>query len=104
MARKSKISMMSIEGLLKLRDDVAKALSSKASELQAQLSSLDGDTIRNGVQRGRSPGKRKGKKVAPQFRSKKDPKLVWSGRGGTPRWMKEEMKGTKLKKESFAIK
>jgi DNA-binding protein H-NS len=42
--------------------------------------------------------------VAPQFRSKKDPKLVWSGRGANPRWMKEEMKGTKLTKESFRIK
>jgi DNA-binding protein H-NS len=47
---------------------------------------------------------RKGRKVAPQFRSKKDPSVVWSGRGAIPRWMKEEMKGTKLKKESFRIK
>ena len=47
---------------------------------------------------------RKGKKVAPQFRSKKDPSLVWSGRGALPRWMKAEMKGTNLKKESFRIK
>jgi len=47
---------------------------------------------------------RKGKRVAPQFRSKKDPKVVWSGRGATPRWMKAEMKGTKLKKENFRIK
>ena len=46
----------------------------------------------------------RGKKIAPQFRSKKDPKMVWSGRGVTPRWMVAEMKGTKLKKEDFRIK
>jgi len=70
--------------------------------LQRQLSLLTG----GGKKRGRPAGKKawKGKKVAAQFRSKKDPQLVWSGRGGTPRWMKEEMKGTKLKKENFRIK
>jgi DNA-binding protein H-NS len=101
MARSSKISSMSIDALFKLRDDVAKALSSKATSLQRELARL-GD-------RGSSGGKtttrkRKGKKVAAQFRSKKDPKQTWSGRGATPRWMKAEMKDTKLKKESFRIK
>jgi DNA-binding protein H-NS len=101
MARKSSVASMSIEALFKLRDEVAKALSSKATDLQRQLSRLTGSAPK----RGRPPGKtRKGKKVAPQFRSKKDRKLVWSGRGGTPRWMKAEMKGTKLTKESFRIK
>jgi DNA-binding protein H-NS len=75
-------------------------LSSRASELQKQLAKIAG------TKRGRPAGKTRKKigKVAPQFRSKKDPKLVWSGRGGTPRWMKDEMKGTKLKKASFRIK
>lgn len=104
MARKSKLSMMSIESLFKLRDDVAKALSDKASELQKQLSLLGGGMVGNGKRRGRPPGKLKGTKVAPKFRNKKDLKLVWSGRGALPRWMKAEMKGTKLTKDSFAIK
>ena len=100
MARKSNLSMMSVDALFKLRDDVAKVLSQKAAELQAQLSKLTGTT-----KRGRLSGQsRKGKKVAAQFRSKKDPKVTWSGRGATPRWMKAEMKGTKLTKESFRIK
>jgi DNA-binding protein H-NS len=100
MAKKSYASM-SVDALFKLRDEISEALSSRASDLQRQLSALTG----TGKKRGRPAGKRtrKGKKVAAQFRSKKDPKLVWSGRGGTPRWMKEEMKGTKLKKESFRI-
>jgi DNA-binding protein H-NS len=30
--------------------------------------------------------------------------MKWSGRGITPNWMKEEMKGTKLKKGDFLIR
>jgi DNA-binding protein H-NS len=53
-----------------------------------------------------STAKKKGtrKKAAPKYRSRKDPKTVWSGRGVTPVWMREEMKGTKLKKDDFLIK
>src|SRR4051812_13926677 len=92
-ARKSKsYAEMSIDALFSLRDEISDVLSSRASELQAQLAALTGTTTK----RGRRPGRKtKGKKVAPQFRSKKDPKLVWSGRGANPRWMKAEMKGTK---------
>jgi DNA-binding protein H-NS len=101
-ARKSKsYAEMSIEALFKLRDEVTDVLASRASELQAQLAKLTGTTAKRGRPAGR---KSKGKKVAPQFRSKKDPALVWSGRGALPRWMKAEMKGTKLKKENFRIK
>ena len=42
-------------------------------------------------------------RLPPQFRSKKNPKLTWSGRGAMVGWMKDEMKGTKLKKEDFRI-
>jgi DNA-binding protein H-NS len=98
MARPSKLSSMSVNALFKLRDDVAKALKDKAADLQRQLTALTGDAPKRG-----RPAARKGKKVAAQFRSKKDPKQTWSGRGATPRWMKAEMKGTKLTKESFRI-
>ena len=96
---KQNLASMSVEALFKLRDEVAEAISSRAADLRKQLSKLTGDKPTRGGGR-----KRKGRKVAPQFRSKQDPKLVWSGRGALPRWMKEEMKGTKLKKESFRIK
>ena len=43
------------------------------------------------------------RKAAPKYRSRKDAKVVWSGRGVTPVWMREEMKGTKLKKDDFLI-
>jgi DNA-binding protein H-NS len=90
---------MSVDALFALRDEISEILSSRASELQTQIAKLTGTTKK----RGPKPG-RKGKKVAAQFRSKKDPSLTWSGRGANPRWMKEEMKGTKLKKEDFRIK
>jgi DNA-binding protein H-NS len=102
MAKLSKLASMSVDELFKLRDEVVAALSSRASELERQLSKLTGNVLAK--KRGRPPGKRKGKKVAPQFRSKKDPKLLWSGRGAIPVWMRDEMKGTKLTKESFRIK
>jgi DNA-binding protein H-NS len=43
-------------------------------------------------------------KPEPKYQSKKDKSLKWTGRGLTPRWMREEMKGTKLTKENFQIK
>ena len=48
------------------------------------------------------PGKRA--KAEPRYQSKKNNNLKWSGRGVTPVWMREEMKGTKLTKDSFLIK
>ena len=55
------------------------------------------------VVKGRGKGL-KGRKVAPKFRSKKDPELTWAGRGATPIWMRDEMNDGKLKKEAFLIK
>src|SRR5687767_11645939 len=43
------------------------------------------------------------RKATPKYRSRKNPKILWSGRGVTPVWMREEMKGTKLKKDDFLI-
>ena len=43
-------------------------------------------------------------KAKPKYQSKKNESLKWSGRGVTPVWMREEMKGTKLKKDDFLIK
>jgi len=34
----------------------------------------------------------------------KNKKLKWSGRGMLPIWIRDEMKGTKLKKDDFLIK
>jgi hypothetical protein len=75
---------MSADALLELRDKVQAALGSIAAGLEQQLGRLGGgNSVGTGKRRGRPPGKRyalKGAKVTPQFRSKKNPKLTWSGR------------------------
>ena len=76
--------------------------------MEAQLAALgDGERIGNGkIANGSVKKKRKGvrAKAKPKYQSKKNKSLKWAGRGMTPIWMREEMKGTKLKKEDFAIK
>jgi DNA-binding protein H-NS len=109
MARPRSLAKMSIEALIDLRDSITATLSEQAAELQKQLSRLTGTQTGTGAKRGRKPGRPrgsalKGRKVPAKYRSRKDPKLTWAGRGATPRWMRDEMKAGKLKKESFLIK
>jgi DNA-binding protein H-NS len=96
---KTTYASMTLEALIKLRDDVGEAISKKADALKAQLASLG-----NGHASPRKAGGVKGRKVPPKYRSKKDPKLTWAGRGATPVWMRDEMKAGKLKKDAFLIK
>jgi DNA-binding protein H-NS len=104
MAKTKSLASMSVDALLKLRDDIGAALSKRGDDLRRQLASLTGTHAGNGRKRGR-PRKSslKGRKVAAKYRSKKNPKLTWAGRGATPRWMREEMKARKLKKDAFLI-
>jgi DNA-binding protein H-NS len=106
MARPSKLSLMSVESLIELRDDVSAMLSKKADELQRQLARLTGgNEIGNGrkAMRGGSGNARglKGRKVAPKYR---DPKTgeTWSGRGAPARWLAAYEKQGK-KRDSFLI-
>jgi len=96
---------MSLEALVELRDSVISTIGQRAAELQKQLSQVREVDGGNGRTRGRKRGSAlKGRKVAAKYRSKKDPKLTWAGRGATPRWMREEMKARKLNKEAFLIR
>jgi DNA-binding protein H-NS len=106
MARPSKLSLLSVDALFKLRDDVAAALSRKADALKKELAALGSDYAEVGriAIYGKKKRSLKGRKVAPKYRSKKDPKLTWAGRGATPVWMRDEMKAKKRKKEAFLIK
>lgn len=109
MARPKSLAKMSLEALIELRDNITSAIGNQADSLRKQLADLTGTDVGNGRRRGPKPGRKrgsvlKGRKVAAKYRSKKDPKLTWAGRGATPRWMREEMKAGKLKKEAFLIK
>lgn len=96
------LSNMDVNALLKLRGDIDDQLTQRRMNLQKELSRLDG--LQSGARGRAQAGGRKGRKVEAKYRSKKDPSLQWAGRGALPRWMREEMKGTKLKKDAFLIK
>ena len=100
---KQNFASMSVDALLKLKDEIGIVLAKKADELKGQLARLTGNGLvsNRSVKRGKSL---KGRKVAPKYRSKKDPKLTWAGRGAVPVWMRDEMKAGKLKKDAFLIK
>jgi DNA-binding protein H-NS len=74
--------------------------------LEAQIAALGVSTKRgNGLAKAKAKNGRKGirAKAKPKYQSKKNKSVKWSGRGMTPIWMREEMKGTKLKKDDFLI-
>ena len=76
-------------------------LEGRLAGLQIYASNKAAAAVRT-VMRVPRTGKRK--KPAPKYQSKKNKSLKWTGRGMLPVWMREEMKGTKLTKQDFAIK
>jgi DNA-binding protein H-NS len=100
MAKSKSLAAMSVDALLKLRDDVGATLSKKMGELQRQLASMTGKTASKGPKRGRKTHTLKGRKVAPKYKGPNGE--TWAGRGATPRWMVEAVKGG-AKKEEFLI-
>ena len=94
---KPNLASMSVDALLELRDDVGKALSRKANELQSQLSRL-GSEVGSGKKRRTSS--LKGRKAAIKYRDKSG--NTWAGRGAQPVWLREKLKaGARL--EDFAV-
>ena len=97
MARTPSLASMSVDALLKLRDDIGKVLSQKAVQLEQQLSKLGGEV--GGGRRGRGSAM-KGRKVPAKYRDKAG--HTWAGRGAQPVWLREKLKaGAKL--EDFAV-
>ena len=76
-------------------------LEGQLAGLQIYASNKAGAAVRAVM---RVPNMRKRAKAKPKYQSKKNKSLKWSGRGMPPVWMREEMKGTKLTKEDFAIR
>src|SRR6516162_6035309 len=92
---KPNLSSVSIDGLLKLRDEVEKVLSRKAKELHDQLSRLGHAPTLRGVR-----SSLKGRKVPVKYRDRSG--NTWAGRGAQPRWLREKLKaGAKL--EDFDV-
>jgi DNA-binding protein H-NS len=97
------LDAMSIESLVKLRDNVTRFLSQKAIQLQRDLAALGADYAEVGriAVYGRPKGSAlKGRKVAAKYRGPDGE--TWAGRGARPRWLAALLKeGHKL--EEYAI-
>ena len=92
---KANLGSMSVEALLKLRDEIGKVLNQRAARLQSQLSRLGGE-IGNRSERSSL----KGTKVPVKYRDKDG--STWAGRGAQPVWLREKLKaGAKL--EDFSV-
>ena len=99
MAKPRSLASMSVDALLKLRDDIGSMLSKKAGELKRQLSALTGTDVGNGRRRGRKSAL-KGRKVPPKYRGPGGE--TWAGRGARPLWLSAAIKGGK-KLDDFLI-
>ncbi len=104
MARPKSLASLSIEALLKLRDDVGAALARRASEMKQQLARLGmaggGAKAANGRRGRRRGGSLKGRKIAPKYRGPGGE--TWAGRGARPRWLAAALKSGK-KLDDFVI-
>jgi DNA-binding protein H-NS len=77
-------------------------LDGQLAGLQTYANNKAGAAVRTVMQL--PPNDRRRAPAKPKYRSRKHKRLKWSGRGLMPKWMVEEMKGTKLTKEDFLIK
>ena len=85
------LSSMSVDALLKLRDDIGQVLTRRAAQLRDELSRLGGAERRSRL---------KGRKVPIKYRDRSG--NTWAGRGAQPTWLREKLKaGAKL--EDFAV-
>ena len=99
MARTASLSSMSVDTLLKLREDIGKVLTQKADQLKGQLSKL-GAQGEGAVSWGLGRSSLKGRKVPIKYRDRAG--NTWAGRGAQPVWLREKLKaGAKL--EDFSV-
>src|SRR3954463_6294985 len=100
MPRPANLSKLSVDDLIKMRDDITAVLSSKAAALRNELAALGGnvaDGVRSvvGLRRGTKLGKVPAKYRGPNGET-------WAGRGAEPVWMRDAIKKGK-KRENFLI-
>ena len=97
------LKSMSIDRLIKMRDNIEVALKSRVAQSRRDLEAKLAGLSRLGSlgTRGISLGKRGGL-VAPKYRNPENPQETWAGRGLKPRWLSAALKaGHKI--EDFLI-
>jgi DNA-binding protein H-NS len=99
------LKSMSIDKLVKLKDQVEAALAAKVLDqrrsLESELSKLGRFQGGTGRAKGFGRGGARGS-VAPKYRNPDNPSETWAGRGLKPRWLAAAIKEGK-KIEDFAI-
>jgi DNA-binding protein H-NS len=103
MARPSKLASMSVEELIKMRDDVATALGRKADALKKELVSLgsaDAEVGRIAIYGKKKQGSLQGRKVPIKYWDKAG--NTWAGRGAQPRWLTAAIKAG-AKRDDFLV-
>jgi DNA-binding protein H-NS len=94
---KTSLASMSVDALLKLRDDIGVALSRRAKHLETQLARLGHGISARKERRGSAL---KGRKAPIKYQDRSG--NTWAGRGAQPVWLREKLKaGAKL--EDFAV-
>jgi DNA-binding protein H-NS len=92
------LASMSVDALLKLRDELASLLSRKAGELKRQLHRLQADDAKK--KNAPRLQARTSRKILPKYRGPGGE--TWAGRGLRPKWLNSLIKdGHKL--EEFAV-
>jgi DNA-binding protein H-NS len=101
----SKMDVASLRAYIEnLQGVLARKVSEQRAYFEGQLAQLGGYASKRASEARAGNGRKRARaKAQPKYQSKKDRSLKWSGRGMTPVWMREEMKGTKLKKDDFLI-
>ena len=97
MPRAKSLTSMSVDVLLKMRDDVTAAIGKKADALKKELAEMGADY----KEVGRSATSAiAGRKEPPKYRSPNGE--TWAGRGAQPVWLREAIKAGK-KADDFLI-
>jgi DNA-binding protein H-NS len=92
---KPSLASLSVDALLKLRDDIEQVLTQRAAQLRDELSKLSGAKEKVGGSRLR------GRKIPIKYRDRSG--NTWAGRGAQPRWLREKLKAAGAKLEDFAV-
>jgi DNA-binding protein H-NS len=103
MARPKSLSLLSVDALFKLRDDVASALAGRADALKKELAAIGSDYAEVGriaIYGKKKASSLKGRKVPIKYRDKAG--NHWSGRGAQPRWMTAAIKAG-AKRDDFLV-
>lgn len=97
---KQSLASMTLEALLKLRDEIGDTLKARAEGLRQELRAIGRDYAEVGRIALYGKSKLAGRKVEPKYRGPNGE--LWSGRGAMPRWMSAEVKAGK-KRDEFLI-